>query len=290
MAAGVGFDPRRGLALAVAFSFLIVIMDALVKLAAEAYPVIMVIWARYVVHLLITPVLGMRGGPSTLIATRQLGLHVLRSVFMLGATGCFFLALKYVPLADAIAIGFVGPFFLVALSVMILGERVRPGVWLACVVGFAGALLIIRPGFADRHWAYLLPLAAALSGSFYGVLTRRLGTGERPTTSLFYAALVGGLVTSVAVPFHWQAPDLAGWALLIGVGVTAAVAHLLLIQAYRHASAALIAPLHYLDIVWGVVYGLVLWGEFPDTFTWAGIAIIVGSGLYMFSSARRTGP
>jgi drug/metabolite transporter (DMT)-like permease len=279
-------DVRRGLLLAVAFSFLIVIMDALVKLAAEAHPVIMVVWARYVIHLLITPLLGMQGGIAALLATRRLGLHALRSVFMLGATGFFFTALKYIPLADAIAIGFIGPFVMVGLSVPILGERVRPGVWIACVVGFGGALLIIRPGFGETNWAYLLPLAAALSGSLYGVLTRRLGAGERPATSLFYAALVGGLATSVVVPFEWQAPAPAGWLLLAGVGIVAAVAHLLLIQAYRHAPASLIAPLHYLDIVWGTGYGLLLWGDFPEPLTWAGVAVIIGSGLYVYRSGR----
>lgn len=268
--------------LAVAFSLLIIVMDVLVKHAASLYPVAVVVWARYTFHLAFTPVLGLRGGLRDLPRTTQPGLQVLRSVFMLGATVFFFTSLAYIPLADAIAIGFVGPFIIVALARPMLGERSTPDVWIACAVGFAGALIVIRPGFGDRHWAYLLPLGAALSGSLYGILTRRLGSAERPATSLFYMALVGTLASSLAVPFFWVTPDAWGWALLVAIGISAATAHLVLIQAYRHAPASVIAPLHYLDIVWGSVLGLVVFGDFPDALTWVGIAVIVASGLYVF--------
>ena len=285
-------DTRRGMVLAATFSLLIIGMDALVKHAAALYPVAMVVWARYTFHLASTPLFGMRGGLGALVRTRQLGLQILRSVCMLGATAFFFSSLALIPLADAIAIGFVGPFIVVALARPILGERAGADIWIACAVGFVGALIIIRPGFADRHWAYLLPLGASLSGSLYGILTRRLGSAERPTTSLFYMALVGAVASSLVVPFFWQSPDALGWLTLGAIGLSAAGAHLILIQAYRLAPASVIAPLHYLDIVWGSVLGLVVFDDFPDTLTWVGIAVIVASGLYVFqrqAAGRRQG-
>ncbi|MGH6718929.1 MAG: DMT family transporter [Alphaproteobacteria bacterium] len=278
-------DPRRGIAYAVAFGALILGMDALVKHLTALYPVAMIIWARYVFHVATTPLLGLKGGVRGLLATARPALQAARSLCMLGATVTFFGALAYIPLADAIAISFVAPFLITLLAVPVLGERVGPRRIAACGLGFLGALLIIRPGFEARHWAYLLPLGTAVAYAFYGILTRRLGAAERPTTSLFYTASIGALVSCAFVPFHWVAPDATGWFLLAAVGVIAAVGHLLLIQAYRLAPASLVAPFGYLDMVWATLYGLILFDEFPDRLTWIGIAVIVGSGLYVFRRA-----
>jgi drug/metabolite transporter (DMT)-like permease len=267
---------------------LIIGMDALAKLGMALYPVVMVVWARYVFHLATTPVLGLSGGGvAGLVKTRRLGIQVMRSLLMFASTVSFFTALNFIPLADAVAIGFVTPLLITLLAVPMLGERVGPRRVIACAVGFAGALLIVRPGFEDRHWAYLLPLVAALTAALYGILTRRLGRSERATTSLFYMALIGGLLSSAVVPFHWRTPDAGGWLLLAATGVLAAVSHLLLIQAYRHAPVSVVAPYGYLDIVWATFYGLALFGDFPDAPSWVGVAVIVGSGLYVFHREAR---
>lgn len=282
-------DPRRGIAYAVAFSVLILGMDALVKHLTSLYPVAMIIWARYVFHVATTPLLGLRGGLRGLVATRRPVIQVVRSFCMLGATVTFFTAVAYIPLADAVAISFVAPLLITILAIPALGERVGPRRLAACAVGFVGAMLIIRPGFEERHWAYLLPLGAAVCYACYGILTRRLGATERPTTSLFYMAAIGALVSSAFVPFHWVRPDASGWALLACVGVVAAFSHLLLIQAYRFAPVSVIAPFGYLDIVWATFFGLVVFGDFPDPLTWAGIAIVVASGLYVVHREARAG-
>ncbi len=279
-------DPRRGIAYVLVFGVLIVGMDALVKHLTTLYPIAMVIWARYVFHVATTPLLGLEGGVRGLVATARPALQVARSLCMLGATVTFFGALAYIPLADAIAISFVAPFLITLLAVPLLGERIGPRRIAACGLGFLGALLIIRPGFEERHWAYLLPLGTAVAYAFYGILTRRLAA-ERPTTSLFYTASIGALVSSAFVPFHWVAPDATGWLLLAAVGVVAAIGHLLLIKAYRLAPASVIAPFAYLDMVWATLYGLVLFDDFPDAPSWLGVAVIVAGGLYVF---RREAP
>lgn len=274
-------DPRRGIAYAVAFSVLILGMDALVKHLTSLYPVAMIIWARYVFHVATTPVLGMRGGLRGLLATRRPVIQIVRSFCMLGATVSFFTALAFIPLADAVAISFVAPLLITILAIPALGERVGPRRLAACAMGFVGAMLIVRPGFEERHWAYLLPLGSAVCYAGYGILTRKLGATERPTTSLFYMASIGALASSAFVPFHWVAPDALGWVTLASVGAVAAVSHLLLIQAYRFAPVSVIAPFGYLDIVWATLFGRALFGDFPDPLTWAGIAVVAGSGLYV---------
>jgi len=285
-------DPRRGILLVVLFGFMILGMDTLAKHLTALVPITVLMWGRYTFHVAATPLLGMPGGMRGLVATSQPWLQVLRSLCMLLSTTFFFTAIKFIPLADAIAIGFVAPFIITGLSIPMLGEKVGVRRWAACAVGFAGALLIIRPGFEDRHWAYLLPLCAALSGSFYAILTRRLGPQERPTTSLFYTAAVGALVMSCIAPFDWVWPTPATWAMLVALGALAAVSHLVLIHAYRHAPASLLAPFGYLEIIWATLFGYLAFGDFPDALTWAGIAVIVASGLYVFhrETIRRKAP
>lgn len=278
----MGLDPRRGILLVFLFGFMILGMDTLAKHLTALVPIPMLMWARYTFHVATTPFLGMPGGMRGLVATTRPGVQVLRSFCMLGATTSFFTAIKFIPLADAIAIGFVSPFVITGLSIPMLGERVGIRRWIACAVGFAGALLIIRPGFEERHWAYILPLAAALCGSLYAILTRRLGPSERPTTSLFYTAAIGAIVMTAIAPFDWVWPDLWTWAMLVALGALAAVSHLVLIHAYRHAPASLLAPFGYLEIIWATLFGFLAFGDFPDGLTWVGIAIIVASGLYVF--------
>ncbi len=278
--AGKQNAPGRGILWMLATAFCFVSMDALAKYLSQSYPVPQVVWARYVFHLLILAlVLGPR--LPRVARTGRLGLQFLRSLFLLGATGLFFAALSFIPLADATAIMFVAPILVTAMSVPLLGEHVGPQRWASVVVGFLGALVIIRPGSDAMEPAALLALGAASCYGFYQIATRRLSATDAPLTTLMYSAAVGVLVSSAAVPFFWVTPSPADWLTMMGLGLFGALGHFALIKAFQAATAVTVTPFGYVNLLWAVLFGFVFFGELPDAWTMLGAAIIAASGLYI---------
>lgn len=285
--AGSAAGHLRGILLMLAAGFIFVLMDATGKHLAQSLPVIEVVWGRYFFHLLALPLfLGGVGLRAALRSARP-GLQIVRSGLLLGSTFFFFLAVKYIPLADATAIGFVGPLFLTALSVPFLGEHVGVRRWTAVVIGFASVLVIIRPGFGMAHWAITMPVITAACFAFYQIATRVLSRSDGPATTYFYSATVGLVVSSLIVPFEWQTPDLRGWLGLAFLGVTGGLSHYLMIRAFAVAPASLLAPFSYAQLIWSVAIGFLWFGDFPDSWTLAGAAIICLSGLYVLYRERR---
>ena len=277
----------RGIVLMLAAGFMFVLMDAAAKHLAQTYSVTQVAWARYVFHMATLPVLFGRHRWTAVLRTPRLGLQLARSVLLLASTFLFFLAVKFIPLADATAIGFVGPLLVTALSVPLLGEHVGWRRWAAVIVGFAGVLVIIRPGFGMLHWAVVLPLLVAVCFALYQISTRVLSRTDGWTTTLFYSASVGVVAMSVAVPFQWRTPDLAGWAAMAFLGLMGSLGHLAMIRAFAAAPGTTPAPLTYMQLVWAIVIGFALFGDFPDGPTLAGAAVIAASGLYVIDRERR---
>ena len=278
--AGKKDAPGRGILWMLATTFCFVSMDALAKYLSQSYPVLQVVWARYVFHLLILAlVLGPR--LPRVVRTGRLGLQFLRSLFLLGATGLFFAALSFIPLADATAIMFVAPILVTAMSVPLLGEHVGPQRWASVVVGFLGALVIIRPGSDAMEPAALLALGAASCYGFYQIATRRLSATDAPLTTLMYSAAVGVLVSCAVVPFFWVTPSPADWLAMMGLGLFGALGHFALIKAFQAATAVTVTPFGYVNLLWAVLFGFVLFGELPDAWTVLGAAIIAASGLYI---------
>ncbi len=278
--AGKQNAPGRGILWMLATAFCFVSMDALAKYLSQSYPVLQVVWARYVFHLLILAlVLGPR--LPRVARTGRLGLQFLRSLFLLGATGLFFAALSFIPLADATAIMFVAPILVTAMSVPLLGEYVGPQRWASVVVGFLGALVIIRPGSDAMEPAALLALGAASCYGFYQIATRRLSATDAPLTTLMYSAAVGVLVSSAAVSFFWVTPSPADWLTMMGLGLFGALGHFALIKAFQAAPAVTVTPFGYVNLLWAVLFGFVFFGELPDAWTMLGAAIIAASGLYI---------
>ena len=278
--AGKQNAPGRGILWMLATAFCFVSMDALAKYLSQSYPVLQVVWARYVFHLLILAlVLGPR--LPRVARTGRLGLQFLRSLFLLGATGLFFAALSFIPLADATAIMFVAPILVTAMSVPLLGEHVGPQRWASVVVGFLGALVIIRPGSDAMEPAALLALGAASCYGFYQIATRRLSATDAPLTTLMYSAAVGVLVSSAVVPFFWVTPSPADWLTMMGLGLFGALGHFALIKAFQAATAVTVTPFGYVNLLWAVLFGFVFFGELPDAWTMLGAAIIAASGLYI---------
>ena len=217
-----------------------------------------------------------------LLRVRRLGLTLLRGVLLLTATLCFFTAITHIPLADAVAIGFAAPLFVVALSIPILGEKVGARRWTAVVVGFIGVMIIVRPGFADVHWAYFLMIFLAFVFAIFVIVTRLLTRTEATLAMLFYTALMGTLGASLLLPFFWLTPSWPQVAWMAAMGALGGVSHMLMIQAYRHADTSSLAPFQYAQIIFAGILGYLVFNDLPDMWVLAGGAIVVASGTYVF--------
>jgi len=265
------------------------LMDAIAKYLAHWYPVPGIVWARYVSNIALLLAWFAARGELRRLRTVRPGIQFARGLLLAGATLFYFTSLSVLPLADAAAIAFVLPLFVAALAAPMLKERLDAPRLLAIVAGFAGALIIVRPGSATFTLYALLPMAMALCNALYQILTRKVAGVEHPFTSLIWGAIVGAVLMSAVVPFAWKTPDQAlHWALLGVLGVLASIGHYLLIRAYDYAPATLLAPYTYSGLVWAMLLGLAVFGNFPDGWSLAGMAVIVASGLFLAGRQRLT--
>ena len=272
---------NRGIALMVGAMMVVPFMDALAKLLSSRYPVLQLVWARFFFHfLLVLPIALWRHGGSVLAApapTLQIG----RGLCLMGATICFFAAIRTIPLADAIALIFFDAVIIVILSAVLLHERVPPGRIVASVIGLSGVLLIVQPGFGNFQWASLLALAAAFFFALYFLSTRYLSGNTPPLVMLAWQGVGGFVVMSALVPLVWVSPTPADLAMMGALGVIRASGHLLLIRAFEYAEASLLAPFLYTEIIMQVLLGYWLFGDIPNRWAVAGIALIIGVGVYL---------
>jgi len=262
-------------------------LDATAKYLVRDHPLFLVVWARYAGQMLVvTPFAWQRAGPG-FWRTRRPWLQLLRSTLLLVATICFFGGLRYLPLAEASAIIFLAPIFVVVLSGPMLGEDPSRARWIAVITGFIGILILARPGSAIFHPAALLLVVAAVCNALFFVLTRKL-VEENAYTTLFYSALVGTVGLSLALP--WEMGDsAAGWRealMLLLLGLLAGVGHWLVISAYSMAPASSLTPLAYLQIIWATSYGYLIFGQLPDRWSGLGMAVVVASGLWLALQER----
>src|SRR6056297_158263 len=287
-----------GILLMIGFCVLAPLQDSFAKLIGGAVAVGQVAATRFLFQAgLLLPV-AMAFGWLHRPGRAEIGLHLLRGALLLVATAFFFTALRFMPIADAIAIFFVEPFILTLLGGLILREPIGPRRYIACAVGFAGAMLIIQPSFREVGPVALLPLVTALCFAFYMILTRRMATRMHPITLQVYtagAALVVAAPVLLAFDGSGIAPLDPSWPdarvawLLLGLGVIATLSHVCISFALSLAPASLLAPLQYLEIVGATLFGYLIFSDLPDAMTFAGIALIVASGLYVFLRERRLG-
>jgi drug/metabolite transporter (DMT)-like permease len=269
----------RGILLIMSAVFLFSSMDTLAKHMLQSYPLPPLIFARYTVHTVLMLVLLAPRMGFNLVRTRRLGLQIIRGLLLVGSTGLFYLALRYLPLAEAAALTFVAPVMVTALSGPMLGERVTGRHWIAVTLGFVGVLVIIRPGGGMLTAASVFPLITALLFALYQIMTRKLAGRENPFTTLFFTALVGTLATTLALPFSWQTPTLTQAALMVAIGCLGGLGHFLLIRAVEVASPTLLAPYVYTQLVWSTLLAFIAFGEFPDPVSLLGMLVIVAAGL-----------
>ena len=251
----------------------------------------LVVWARYAGQMLIvTPYVWHRSGPG-FWRTGRLPLQLFRSTLLLVATFCFFGGLRYLPLAEGSAIIYLAPIVVVVLSISLLGERPNRWRWMTAITGFIGILIVLRPGSAVFHPAALLLVAAAICNGLYYVLTRKLA-GENRHTTLFYSALVGTVCLTLFLP--WAAlegtPGPRDGALFVLLGILAGLGHALIIGAYVTAPASLLTPFTYLQMLWAITYGYLVFGQLPDGMSALGMAVIVASGIALAWHERPRGP
>ena len=277
-------SPRvlRGMLLISTAVILFAVMDTISKYLTRYYPVTNVLWARYLFHtLLVVAVIAPRHGLA-LVRTERLGIQLLRGFLLAGASLLFVTAIKYMPLAEATAIQFLSPLLVTLLAVLFLKEKVELARWLAILAGFSGVLIIIRPGSGIFTWASLLPLGTAILFASYQVLTRHFAGRESPYTLIFYPGIVGMLLLALTLPFTWTPPQsLSHLALLAIAGMIGGSSHLILIRAYELAPASRLAPFSYTQLIWVTLAGYVVFGNFPDGLSVAGMAILMSSGIYI---------
>jgi drug/metabolite transporter (DMT)-like permease len=271
----------RGIAWMLLTMLLFVSMDTTAKYMTQSYPTLQIVWARYLFHALLLALYLNRRIPG-LMRTKRLGLQLFRSLLLLITTVLFFIGLSLIPLTEASAIMFVAPVLVTALSIPLLGEKVGARRWAGIVVGFVGALIIIRPGGDAFQVAALLPFGAACCYAVYQIITRSLSQSDQPLTTLSYTALVGAVIMCFIAPFNWQTPDLTGWLLMILIGFLGGVSQFTLIKAFQSATAATVTPFSYSSLIWATLYGFLVFGDLPDRWTVAGAVIIAASGLYIF--------
>jgi drug/metabolite transporter (DMT)-like permease len=278
----------RGIVLMCAGVGLFPLMNAAVKLLTARYPVLEITWARFTGHLIVMVIVFLPQYGRRLIATRRPLVQLARSFLMLISNGVFVFAIGKVPLATASAIGFTSPLIVTALSVPLLREQVGWRRWSAVVVGFAGALLIIRPGRALADPAVLLLLLSSGAYALYQIATRWVMAHDSPATGIIFAALIGSLGTTTALPFIFVMPQsLFDWILFVSLGCLGGLGHYLVIKAFQAAPASVIAPLGYVELIGTAILGYLIFGNFPDALTWVGALIIIASGLYIAMRERR---
>jgi drug/metabolite transporter (DMT)-like permease len=275
--------PQKGILFICAAVFLFASSDALSKYLTNFYPVVMVLWVRYVVHISLMLVVLRPPSFKTLIATQNPKLQIIRGLCMVNTNLMFISALHYIPLAEGTAIIYLSPLLVTAMSGPLLGERIARLQWVAVAIGFIGVLFIVRPGGSMFHPVALLALGAALSFSVYQIITRKLNHTDRSSTTNFISGLISAVVTSLLLPLYWKTPTLHFALLMVLLGISALISHLWMTKAYQHAKPSTLAPFSYTQLLFAGFIGYVFFNQTPDLIGLIGMLIIVAGGLLVFS-------
>lgn len=257
-------------------------LNASVKLLSTDYPTAQIVWMRYLGHLIFMLLIFLPKYRLTLFYTQAPKAQWIRSVLLLGSTALYFTALQFIPLTTAATISFINPFLVTALSIPILAEIVGPRRWVAVIIGFLGVLIIIRPGLTGFHWAMLLVVGNAGCYALYQILTRQIAGVDKPATTITYTAIIGTILCTIVGPVYWVWPkNCLDWLLFAGLGFIGGFGHLLVVKAYQYGQASVISPFGYGQLLGATILGFILFGYFPDNWTWLGTAIIVSCGIYI---------
>lgn len=268
-------------------------LDVVAKhLGRQGVPVMQIVWARLFFGALMTLPFALRIGGIRGLVPNLPAMHALRASLIIAATAFFFAALHYLSIAETLAIFFVQPLIVTILSPVVLGEHVGIRRWAAVTVGFIGTLIIIRPGFQDFSPGMFLALCSGTSLAIYLLLTRKIAGSAPAILTTFYTSLTGALVMSVIVLFYWIPPTPSQWGFFVLLSLIANFGHYLIVKAYDHAEASLLAPLAYTEMIMATFAGWYFFGDFPDGWTFVGVGVLISSAVYisMRERVRRIDP
>lgn len=269
---------------------LFAVLDTTAKYLSATMAVLQIAWARYTGAFVLTLFVSNPITDPSLLRSGALKLQLLRATLLVASTVLNFIALRYMQLDEVLSIIFTFPFVVAIASGPMLGEWLGWRRWSAICFGFAGVLVITRPGFGAVHPAALLSLAATICYGIYAVITRIVSRVDSTQTSLFYNNAVGALVMLPVIPFVWQAPpDWVGALLLVGTGILGSLGHFCLIAGHRLAPASVLSPFIYTQLIWVVIFGYLVFDHVPNGWTIAGACMVIGSGLYLLARERRLG-
>lgn len=275
-------ERRLAIALVVAATLCFSILDACAKWLVQSLPVLQVVWVRFAAHVgLMALILAPRHG-FAIVRMHSPKLQVLRGLMLCSMTALNFVALQYLQLAETGAIQFSVPILIALLSAWLLHERLDARRWIAIAGGFLGVLLVLRPGSHAFHWALLLSVLNALLYAAFNLLTRRMTATESAESMQLVSAIVATVLIAPFALAQWQAP--AGWldwGVLLLCGLMGGVGHLFVAMAHRHASAAVLGPFLYQQILYMTLWGWLVFNQVPDAFVVAGAGVVVASGLYL---------
>ena len=281
---------RLGVALCLLALFVIACQDGLTKILIRDYPVAQIVMIRFWFFTGFAVIfVSMRGGVAAAVRSRRPLLQIFRSLVFVGEIALFAFGLHYLGLAEMHALIATFPLMVTALAIPVLGEHVGWRRWLGVAIGFAGALVIIRPGLGLFQPAALIPLGCAFLFAVYNLTTRLASFHDSFETSTLYMAAVGCIAATIFGMAQWRAPDADGWLLLIVFSALGTVGHMLFVKALEYAPASLLQPFNYTLMVWATLIGFAVFNEMPDLWTVAGAALIVGGGGYVIWRERALG-
>jgi len=272
--------PFKGIALILLSTIFLGTSDTTSKYLSATLPSVEITWIRFVVFAIIMVPAMVPGTAVYSLRTTSVRLQLFRGAALLGSSLFFITGLRYLPIAEASATGFVSPLFVTALSIIFLAEKVGVRRWIATATGLFGVLIILRPGTSAFHVAAFLPIISAFCWAATLIMTRMMSGREHSSTIMTYSSIAGVAILSVLVPFAWVAPTWHDIMFGILVGVASTAGQWIVVLAFRYADASVLAPFSYTQLLWVSILGFLVFGEVPDSWTIVGASFIVASGLY----------
>jgi drug/metabolite transporter (DMT)-like permease len=283
-------NPLIGIALVLCAMAILPLIDVCAKfLGQQGVPILQMVWARFFFGSLFTLPFAVQAAGKEAFRPVNPVFNASRASALIAGTFFFFLSLKYLPIADTLAIFFVQPILVTALSPILLREHVGIRRWITVAIGFVGVLIIIRPGFQEFNLGVVFALLAGLCSSAYIIITRHLTGKAIAIVTTFQTSVMGAVALSVALPLYWQNVTLNQALLLVLLGGIAIAGHFFITKAYDYAEASLLSPFSYTEMIMAVAAGWYFFGDFPDSYTFLGVSILIGCAIYISLRERKRG-